>query len=106
METSQKAKISGANESYREMLVSPKTIWGRSSDWHWSQLSPMKKVLRPYFWLTKVLQFARIPGKSFTQIPISPQWKKIEEDFWYPQKALEEVERLAPVSFPGAVKRH
>ena len=29
----------------------------------------------------------------------------MEEDFWYPQEALKEAERLAPVPTPGATKR-
>ena len=46
-----------------------------------------------------------ISKSRLTQTPISPQRKKMEEDFWYPQKALEKADRLAPVPTLNASKR-
>ena len=65
-----------------------------------------KESLRPCFWLTRVLRFPQVPQSGLTQTSISPQRRKIEEDFWYPQKALEEADRLTPVPTPSASKRH
>ena len=71
-------------EDQRRILVSSKsTGQGRLFD---PSLSPLRR-------------------KSLVQTSMFPRWKKIEEDFWYPRKALEEAERLTPISFPGVPKR-
>ena len=72
--------------------------------WHLFYLLAPSNVNIESFGQSELRWSLTFSNSSFTETSISPRWKTIEEDFWYPQKALGEFDLLAACSSPDAAR--